>query len=43
MLLKMDIIKWLHKNRTEGCTSDAMDWAADNGHLEIVRFLQTFQ
>ena len=25
----LEIVKWLHDNRTEGCTND-------NGHLEIV-------
>ncbi|KAE8893157.1 hypothetical protein PF005_g17278 [Phytophthora fragariae] len=24
----IDTVKWLHANRTEGCTTDAMDWAA---------------
>ena len=33
-------IKWLHCNRIEGCKSDAMNFAAENGHLEVVRFLQ---
>ena len=35
----LDGIKWLHKNRTEGCTKYAMDWAASNGHLEVVKWL----
>lgn len=26
-------------NRTEGCTTDAMDLVAERGHLEIVQFL----
>ena len=33
-------IVWLHKNRTEGCTTDAMDWAARNGHLEVIKELE---
>ena len=33
------IVKWLHQNRTEGCTSWAMDLAACNGHLDVVKFL----
>ena len=35
----LEIIKWLHHNRTEGCTTWAIDWAASNGHLEIIKFL----
>ncbi|KAL2912478.1 hypothetical protein HK105_208050 [Polyrhizophydium stewartii] len=34
-----NVVKWLHANRSEGCTTDAMDWAASNGHLEVVEFL----
>ena len=30
-------IQWLHVNRTEGCTADAMNTAAENGHLDIVQ------
>ena len=35
----LDVVKWLHENRTEGCTTDAMDLAAKNGHLETVKWL----
>ncbi|EGG22291.1 hypothetical protein DFA_04409 [Cavenderia fasciculata] len=35
----IDIVKYLHYNRTEGCSSDALDYTAPNGHLEIVKFL----
>eukprot|EP00122_Pirum_gemmata_P019720 Pgem_evm1s18451 len=35
----LDIVKFLHFNRKEGCTRLAFDGAARNGHLEIVRFL----
>ncbi|CAN0275436.1 unnamed protein product, partial [Hapterophycus canaliculatus] len=31
--------QWLHDNRTEGCTEKAMDGAAANGHLEMVKWL----
>ena len=24
----LEVVKYLHENRTEGCTKDAMDWAA---------------
>ncbi|EGG19273.1 hypothetical protein DFA_02060 [Cavenderia fasciculata] len=37
--VSLDIVKFLHFNRTEGATTDAMDNAAENGHLEIVKFL----
>lgn len=32
----LDIVKWLHEKRTEGCTKSAMNYAAQNGHLTIV-------
>jgi hypothetical protein len=35
----LEIIKWLHKNNIEGCSSVAMDIASDNGHLEVVKWL----
>ncbi|EGG19712.1 hypothetical protein DFA_00290 [Cavenderia fasciculata] len=35
----LDIVKFLHFNRSEGCTNKAMDNAACNGHLDIVKFL----
>ncbi|GMF09881.1 unnamed protein product [Phytophthora lilii] len=36
---RLSIVKWLHTNRTEGCTTAAMDHAAANGHLEVVKWL----
>ncbi|MHB1910425.1 MAG: ankyrin repeat domain-containing protein [Nitrososphaerales archaeon] len=33
----------MHQNRTDGCTKDAMDFAAASGHLEIVEWLQNVQ
>ncbi|POM58815.1 Hypothetical protein PHPALM_36489 [Phytophthora palmivora] len=36
----LDVVKWLHVNRTEGCTVDAMNEAAASGHLHVVRWLQ---
>ncbi len=33
-----ELVKWLHYNRDEGCT-DALEYAAINGHLEIAEFL----
>jgi len=35
----LEIVKWLHINRTEGCTYLAMDEAACYGHLEVVKWL----
>lgn len=34
-----DVVAFLHRHRTEGCTTRAMDAAAENGYLEIVKFL----
>ncbi|CAK4207144.1 unnamed protein product [Aphanomyces euteiches] len=36
----LDIIHFLHYNRTEGCTRQAMNLAARFNHMEIVAFLQ---
>ncbi|KAF4319091.1 hypothetical protein G195_007588 [Phytophthora kernoviae 00238/432] len=35
----LEIVKWLHKNRVEGCSAHAMDSAAAGGHLEVVKWL----
>ena len=35
----LEVIKWLHSNRLEGCTTDAMDEAASRGNLEVVKWL----
>lgn len=35
----LEIVKWLHEHRTEGCNSSAMDSAASDGNLEVVKFL----
>ena len=35
----LEIVKWLHENRSEGCTTWAIDMAAYNGHLEVVKWL----
>ncbi len=37
----LDVIKWLHSNRTEGCTRKAMDSAAEHGYLEVVIWLHS--
>ena len=36
---QLEVVKWLHKNRSEGCTPEALFWAASKGHLEIVKYL----
>lgn len=36
---RLEVVKWLHRHRTEGCTTAAMDHAAKNGHLEMLRWL----
>ncbi|GAM20434.1 hypothetical protein SAMD00019534_036090 [Acytostelium subglobosum LB1] len=35
----LNIVLYLHEQRTEGCSSWAMKGAAENGHLDVVRFL----
>ncbi|EQC33905.1 hypothetical protein SDRG_08585 [Saprolegnia diclina VS20] len=35
----LEVVKFLHFNRTEGCTIGALEWAILNGHLDVVRFL----
>eukprot|EP00842_Homolaphlyctis_polyrhiza_P000562 jgi/Hompol1/1506/HPOL_003820-RA len=37
----LSTVLWLHANRTDGCSSMAMQGAAENGHYEIFRFLWT--
>ena len=33
------IVKWLHENRSEGCTELAMDYAAEKNFYSILEFL----
>jgi hypothetical protein len=35
----LEVVKWLHKHRSEGCTTKAMDRAARHGHFEVLRWL----
>ncbi|KAL7750300.1 Canalicular multispecific organic anion transporter 2 [Sorochytrium milnesiophthora] len=35
----LDLVRWFHKNRMEGCTTEAMAEAARCGFLSIVKFL----
>ena len=32
-------VKYLHENRTEGCTINTMDYASGNGHLNHASIL----
>ncbi|EGG24296.1 hypothetical protein DFA_06446 [Cavenderia fasciculata] len=36
---RLEVVKWLHVNRTEGCTPQALELACQNGHIDIVRWL----
>jgi hypothetical protein len=35
----LDVVKWLHENRKEGCTGNAMNAAAGGDHFEVVKWL----
>ncbi|KDO28578.1 hypothetical protein SPRG_06434 [Saprolegnia parasitica CBS 223.65] len=35
----LDVVMFLHVQRTEGCTVEALDGAIRSGHLDVVRFL----
>ncbi|KAG3058558.1 hypothetical protein PC121_g14339 [Phytophthora cactorum] len=35
----LEIVKWLHRTRDEGCSSRALRLAANNGYLEVVKWL----
>lgn len=37
----LDVVRWLHENRTEGCTTSAVDGAARDGHFEVLLFLRS--
>jgi hypothetical protein len=36
----LNIVKFLHENRTEGCTTNAIGNASYNGHLDVVKWLR---
>ena len=36
----LEIVKYLHENRTEGCTIWSMSYLVNKGHLEIVKYLK---
>lgn len=31
----LEVVRWLHNNRLEGCTTKAMEGAALNGHWKL--------
>jgi len=35
----LEIVKWLHDNRSEGCKANTMNLAAENGHLNVLKWL----
>ena len=35
----IDIIKFLHENRTEGCTEASFVWALQHNHIVVLEFL----
>jgi len=35
----IEIVKWLHFNRSEGCTKQALKWAKLYHHREVVQWL----
>ncbi|KAL4133930.1 hypothetical protein PRIC2_004245 [Phytophthora ramorum] len=39
---RLDIMQWLHDNRTEGCSTEACLAAAMGGHLDVVKWLSEF-
>ena len=36
---RLEIVKWLHENRSEGCTPWAMDLSTRAGHFEVTKWL----
>jgi hypothetical protein len=38
-----EVVKYLHFNRTEGCTMGALDCSTSEGHLDIVKFLHEYR
>lgn len=35
----LDVVKWLHSNRSEGCSLFIMHYAGEHGHLDVVKWL----
>lgn len=38
----LDIVKFLHENRSEGCASEALNAATKSGCVNMVQYLQEF-
>ncbi|GAM18304.1 hypothetical protein SAMD00019534_014790 [Acytostelium subglobosum LB1] len=38
-MYNLDLVRFLHKHRTEGCTKDTLQMAVNHGHMDIVQFL----
>lgn len=36
---QLEVVRWLRSNRSEGCTTNAMDGAAANGNLQMMQWL----
>jgi hypothetical protein len=36
----LEVIKWLHQNRHEGCTIKSMENATENDHQEVIKYLR---
>lgn len=34
----LEMVRWLHENRGEGCSPIHLDNVAKNGHLEVLKF-----
>uniref|UniRef100_K3W5I9 Ankyrin repeat-containing domain n=1 Tax=Globisporangium ultimum (strain ATCC 200006 / CBS 805.95 / DAOM BR144) TaxID=431595 RepID=K3W5I9_GLOUD len=34
----LDVMRWLHSHRNEGCTRDAIDNVAENGHFHVAKW-----
>ncbi|GAM23180.1 hypothetical protein SAMD00019534_063550 [Acytostelium subglobosum LB1] len=39
ILGNLDIVRFLHEHRTEGCEADTLECAANAGHMDVVKFL----
>jgi hypothetical protein len=37
---RLDIVQYLHENRSEGCSSETLNLAGYYGHLHVVKYLQ---
>ena len=37
----LEVIEWLHNNRTEGCTINIIYWIIRIGYLKIIKWLKS--